>query len=386
MRALSLAAIGAVILAAAFMAPSALAGTADQPEISDINDGTRDSRDITAVWFDDETNMSLSATMNLTALESFTSFSDLANLPNTEYEVYFSIGEKNYSIVCRVPVHGPVGLTIQWDVRSVVYDSNGTGNPTETSLGTGGISGTYNVGTHLIVYTVDKNTLGDPKAGAHLAKTWAAVWNKDRGQAERSLEDRAPNAGYGRDYIVRGSAGAEVIDVQLTASNSTLKVSPSEPAKFAVTVLNNGTSPVSLELYNSTPSLTGWTCELSLVNMTLSTNSSRVAYVTLSCARNAKLNVTGSVTIWAVVHVGNQNSTSKSLLLSAVVDYIPPKTASSSNPFTAFINWIKAHPKDFAMYLIVIIVVVAAVSVAAIFVRRSSRKKRELSAQAPART
>jgi len=383
MRALSHATIGAVLLAAAFIAPLALAGTSDISEISDIKDGTRDSRDIRAVWFDAETNDTLDATMNLTALESYTNPQEIPNLPTTEYEVYFSVGDKNYSVACAVPVHGPFGVFIAFDIRSVTY-ANSTSNPTETQLST--ITGTYDVAAHTIRYSIPKIQIGEPKAGTHLTRTWAAVWNTNRGQTDRTSEDRAPNAGYGMDYIVRGSAGAEIIDVQLTAENNTLKVSPSEPAKFKVTVLNNGTSQVSLELHNSTPADKGWSCNLSIVDMTLNNGSSRIAFVTVSCPRNARLNSTGIFSIYATVHTGKQNSTSKTLLLTAVVDYIPPAEQGSPNPIVAFINWIKAHPKDFIMYLTVIIVVVAAVSVAALLMRRSSRKKRELSAQAPART
>jgi hypothetical protein len=383
MRALSPAAIAAIILAAAILAPAASAGTADAPEITDIHDATKDSWDINTVWFDGETNTTIDATMNLTSLESYTNPQDIPNLPTAEYEVYFSVGDSNYSVACTVPVHGPLGLFISIEIRSVMY-ANATSNPTETAIAT--ITGTYTVGTHLIRFTIPKDQMGGPKAGTHLTRTWAAVWNTNRGQAERTLEDRAPNAGYGLDYIVRGTSGAEIIDVQLTAHNSTLKVSPSEPARFTVTVLNNGTSQVSLELHNMTPSEKGWTCELSIVNMTLSNGTSKIAYVTITCPRNAKRNTTASVTIYAAVHVGTQNTTSKYLLLTAVVDYIPVKVTTESNPIVALFKWIMANPKESAIYFTVIIVVVAAVSLAAILMRRSSRKKQQLAAQAPAQT
>jgi len=383
MRALGPVAIVAALLAAAFIVPPALAGTPNDPEISDIKDGTRDSRDIRMVWFGDETNDTIDATMNLTALESYTNPQEIPNLPTTEYEVYFSVGDQNYSVACTVPVHGPLGVFIAFDVRTVTY-GNSTSNPTETSVSS--FSGTYSVSTQSITYPIPKAQIGQPKAATHLSKTWAAVWNTNRGQTDRTLEDRAPNAGYGKDYIVRGQAGAEIIDVQLTAENSTLTVSPAEPARFKVTVLNNGTSQVSLELHNSTPSDSGWTCELSLVNMTLLNGSYKVAYVTISCPRNAKRNTTAAFTIWATVHAGQQNATTKYLLLTAVVDYIPVKENTSSNPFSAFINWIKAHPKDFMMYLVVIIVLVILAGVAAFAVRSSRRKRQELSDQVPAQT
>jgi hypothetical protein len=381
-RSLSPAALGALLLAAAFIAPMALAGTADDSEISDIKDGTRDARDIRAVWFDGETNETIDATMNLTALDSYTNPQEIPNLPTTEYEVYFSVGDKNFSAACSVPVHGPAGLFIGFDIRSVTY-GNSTSNPTETQIST--INGVYTVSAHTIRFTIPKVQIGEPKAGTHLSKTWAAVWNKDRGQAERSLEDRAPNAGYGKDYVIRGSSGAEIINIELTAENGTMPVRPGEPARFKVTVLNNGTSQVSLELHNSTPPDKGWTCSISTENLTLSINRTILVTVTIACPRDARNGTTETITILALVHSGNQNSTSKTLLLTAVVDYIPPKQDTSSNPFTAFINWVKAHPKEFYMYIAIVAVIVSG-AVGAVAVRRISRRKRQLSAQSPTQT
>jgi len=145
-RAISPAALCAILLAAAVWVPAALAGTSSQPEISDPSgDGTRDSRDITEVWFDGETNTSINATMNVSALESFTGIPDISNLPTTEYEVYFTVGERNYSVACTVPVHGPLGLRISFGVRTVTYSGNGTTNPSETQVTT--FTGSYDTGT-----------------------------------------------------------------------------------------------------------------------------------------------------------------------------------------------------------------------------------------------
>jgi hypothetical protein len=381
MHALSPAALCAVLLAAAFIAPSALAGTADIPEISDIKDGTRDSRDILAVWFDGETNDTIDATMNLTALESYTNPQEIPNLPTTEYEVYFSVGDKNYSVACSVPVHGPVGLLISFEIRSVTY-VNATSEPTETRIAT--FSGTYSVSSHTIQYPISKTEIGEPKAGTHLSKTWAAVWNTNRGQTDRTLEDRAPNAGYGMDYIVRGSAGAEIIDVKMSTDTPDVHFKPNEKAEFKLNVLNNGTSTVNIALSNQTVDK-GWTCTLSNENLTLPVNKTIVVTVTVTCPRDAKNNTTEKIYIGARVRTGTNQTGSASIILTAVVDYIPPATTTSSNPLTAFINWIKAHPKDFYMYLGIIIAVIVVLAVAVIAVR-SIRKKRELSAGAPAQT
>ena len=380
MRALGPAALFAVLMAAAFIALPVLAGTTESPEIKDPKgDGTRTTRDITEVWFDGETNSTINATMNLTSLESYTSIGDLSNLPTVEYEVYFSVGDKNYSVACTAPVHGPTTLRIAFDLRSVTY-GNDTNNPVETRIST--FTGSYSTSSNTIRYPFPKSGIGDPKAGTHLTKTWAAIWAKNFGQSNRSLEDRGPNSGYGLDYIVRGAAGAEIIDVRLSVDNSTLTVKPNEPASFSLKVANNGTSQVTLELFNSSPRNAGWTVYLQLENLTLLNGSSRVVTVTISCPRDAKLNSSETISVYAVVHAGKQNSTSGSVYLTAVVNYIPPKVDTGGNPLTAFVNWMKGHPKDFAIYLGVIVAVIVALTATGMLVRRINRKKRAMQAEA----
>lgn len=382
MRAMSPAALCAVVMAASFIALPVLAGTTDNPEIKDPKgDGTRTTRDIVEVWFDGETNSTINATMNLTSLESYTNIGDISNLPTVEYEVYFSVGDKNYSVACTAPVHGPTTLRIAFDLRSVTY-GNDTNNPTETRIST--FTGTYSTSTHTLKYPFPKSGLGDPKAGTHLTKTWAAIWNKNFGQSNRSLEDRAPNSGYGLDYIVRGAPGNEIIDVRLSADNTTLTVKPNEPARFTLRVTNNGTSQVTAELFNSSPRSSGWTVKLSLENLTLINGTSKVVFVTVSCPRNAKLNSSETISVYAVVHAGKQNATSGSVYLTAVVNYIPPKVDTSSNPVTAFVAWMKGHPRDFALYMGVIVVLIVALTAAGIMVRRINRRKRAMEAESGA--
>lgn len=368
-----IAAAGIILLLASTVPSTVLAGTSEIPEITDPSGDSKSgkqSRDIIGVWFDGETDLIINITLNITALESFTGISDIQNLPTTEYEAYFRCKDKNYAAACKVPVHGPGGLTIQGELRSVTYGAN-PDDTTETSIGS--ITPSYNVALHTIRLTVNKADIGSPEATSHLSNSWAAVWNKNWGESNRSIEDRAPNAGFGRDYIIRGAAGHEVIKVELTADSSTQTGSPNEPAHFRLTVYNNGTSLVNVQMVNSTPSK-GWTCDFQTSNLTLSTNMSKTAFLDIHPSRDAKNGTKEYTRVWAIVTVGNQTDRSNEVTLTTVVSFIPPKPPAEKNFFEKFLQWIKDNPKTAPMYLGGVIAAIVGVSVAIFAYSRLKRK------------
>lgn len=322
---LGLAMAGALVLAAALLVPVATASEA-QPEITDVKGDAisgKDSRDLTAAFFHTETNDTFKVSINLTSLESYTNPNDLINAPTTEYEVYFSVSDANFAVACRVPVHGPLGFTIQFEIRSVSYGNNTTAESQLATLS----GGTYDVNAHLITWTVQKTLLGgNLTAGTHLSRTWAAVYNKNFGDSARRIEDRGPNAGYGKDYVIRGAAGAEIVRVELTADSLTQPCAPNDPAVFRISVYNNGTSQVSVDFFNGTVDKRGWTVTLSLeTNVTLLANATRTLTVTVSCPRDAANRTSVTVSLYGKARAGNQTANTNILYLTSTVNYIPPK-------------------------------------------------------------
>ena len=336
-RITGLALVGVLLVAAILIPPPANAGTADKPEIADPSgDSTsgKQSRDLTAAWFHDEQNDTFEINMTLSALESYTAPGEIPNLPTTEYEVYFSVGESNFAVGCKVPVHGPLGVSIQFDIRSVQYGNNTT---TEIQLNT--LTGQYNVNARSIRWTVAKASLGNITAGTHLTRTWAAVYNKNFGDSQRRMEDRGPNMGYGLDYVIRGSAGAEIIDVLITADNITQPVKPNEPAEFKLSVHNRGTSTVNVDFFNSSLEKKGWTLEFGLDNVTLLPNVTRTVTIKVSCPRDAPNRTSVTVSVFGKVRAGSQNATTNSVYLTATVSFIPP-APPTGNFLQKLLKWL----------------------------------------------
>jgi hypothetical protein len=315
---------GALVLLAAFIAPVSTASEA-QPEITDVKGDSasgKDSRDLTSAFFHTETNDTFKISMNLSSLEQYTNPNDIPTAPTTEYEVYFTIAASNYAVACRVPVHGPLGITIQYDIRAVTYGNNTT---TENQLST--LSGcTYDVQDHLITWLVQKAQFGNLTAGTRLTKTWAAVYNKNFQEPSRRMEDRGPKDGYGKDYVIRGTTGGEIYKVELTADNLTQPCAPNDPAVFKISIYNNGTSQVTVDFYNTTVDKRGWTVVLSLdTNVTLPVNVTRLMTVTVTPPRDAKNGTYVSVGVQGRLRVSGQNLTTNSVYLTSTVNFIAPK-------------------------------------------------------------
>ncbi len=363
---------GALVLAAALLVPVAGASEA-QPEITDVKGDSlslKESRDLTAAFFHTETNDSFMVSLNLTSLESYTNPNDIPDVPTTEYEVYFSVADENFAAACRVPVHGPFGFTIQFDFRAVSYGNNTT---VESSLGT--LSGcTYDVADHLITYLVPKTLFTNLTAGTHLMKTWAAVYSKNFQDDQRRIEDRGPNSGYGKDYIVRGTAGAEIIRVKLEADNQTQPCAPNDPAVFRISVFNDGTSQVTVDFFNGTVEK-GWTLDLSLDNMTLNPNVTRTMTVTVGCPRNAANRTEMTVSFHGKVRAGSQNDTTNTVYLTARVDYIPPKPPVE--PWHKQLSNFFTKPTVWTYLVVALLVLAVAAGIAGVAYSRLKRAREE---------
>ena len=380
-RDLCLAAIGVLIIAAAAMPLSALAGTSDQPEITDVAGDSATSlkyMDLTAAWFHDEANSTFEINMTVSALQSFTPKQDIKNIPTTEYEAYFSVGDSNFAVACKVPVHGPLGVTIQFDIRKVTY-SNNTNTTAETSMNA--LNGCkYDVTNHNIKWNVTKSSVGNLTAGTHLTKTWAAVYNKNIGDSQRKMEDRGPNSGYGRDFILTGTAGGAFADVELSADSTLQECKPGTPAIFKVSVLNNGTSQVTVAMLNITPDK-GWALDFSTPNLTLTVNRTLVVTVYIYCPRDARNGTNETVSVYGTVLYGNNQTaaTKNTLYLTARVNYIPPKPIEDTLLVKVGKFFTKPTLVTYIVYMLIVLAVVGG-SVGAAMRSRSRRRKEALAA------
>ncbi len=367
-----------LLIIASLATPPALAGDENNPEVRDgPGDSTsgKSARDVLTSWFHDETNDTIDITLHTSSLELYTDPSDIPNLPTCEYEVYFTIGESNYAVVCRVPVHGPLGITIQFGLNSVQYgDSNESEDVTEESLGSLSEC-SYNPTNSTIHWVLPKLSIGSPEAGTHLTGTWAGVWSRNFGESARRLEDRAPNSGFGLDYVVRGATGGEVLRLEMSVDNATQTCKPNEPAVYSLTLLNNGTTELNVEMVNSTMR-EGWNCSFSLDTLHILNGSSRIVTVYISCPRSAKNGTVEMTTVTANIQSqSNITGPPASVTLTTTVFYLPPKALDTTNPFLRLLNTLRSNPLLLYSLLGLVILIVAAAGATVTYRRRKKALK-----------
>lgn len=353
-----------------------LAGSSDDPEITDETGdavSNKSSHDIVSAWFGDETNDTISVYMNVTSLEPWTKLQDIPNLPTTEYEIYFTLNNENYAVVCVVPVHGPLGATISFELRKVSY-GNDT-NLTEERIDT--VDGRYYSANGTIEWEIQKTAIGNPKEGDKITSIWSAVWFRKFGDNDRTLEDRAPDTGYGRDYTVRGKAG-EWYEVIITAEVYSMNISIAEKAVFEITVANNGSSRVSIIMANSTPSK-GWTCDISPEKLTLAVRENKTVRVSMAPPRDAKNGTVEVISVWANIIVdSNTTKRSDSISLKVTVIYMAPEKPEEADMLGKIFRWFQQNKDNLIMAIVIIVVLIVIV---AIFHGARKKKKMKKSAE-----
>ncbi|MEW5761349.1 MAG: NEW3 domain-containing protein, partial [Candidatus Thermoplasmatota archaeon] len=293
-------------------------GNETEPEIVDVPaDSTsgKSSRDLLSAWFGDETNSSFAITIKVTKLEYFTPWDDIKKLPQTEYGVYFDFLGRTYRADAIVPIHGPLGLDVRYELWEINY--NGT-NVNGTLIGL--ISGTYDIGTNTIKMNVSKEDIGSPIMGDRLTNTWAMIRNKNWNEENFSVEDVAPDnapSTFGKDYIFTGGLPG-VYDFELWAEEKEKTMGPGTQTTFTVNVRNNSTDKITIEFSNSTPPK-GWEVKFDKKNITLMQNSTGKVVLTLTSPEDAKNGTYASITVTGTAYLNEQTKISHYVSVKATV-------------------------------------------------------------------
>jgi hypothetical protein len=247
---LVIAALALVLLCAS----QSLAGSQDDPEVTDSEGDTttaRDSHDVIKAWVEDENENNLVFRMEMTNLDVFSPRDDWQTLPTTYYEYFFTISKENskkdYVLRASIPVHGFFAAFASYSLYEVNYTS---GDEIEyDSVGSSG--GQYNAASRFIEMTVSKQNINSPTRGNRVTHMWAAVFFEPRNQ-DRDLVDKAMSYNNpGTEYLVRGNF-TQYYDVQLEVLNSTFVGAPRSPARINITIVSASTTPVNVTLSNST--------------------------------------------------------------------------------------------------------------------------------------
>ena len=370
------------------IATMVLAGDSNNPEVVD-NEGDsvsgKTSQDILWGYMDHETNDTFAVVMGMKTLDTFSDPSTIQNLPITEYEFYFTIHQVNYGARATVPVHGPLGTTIRWELYTVNY--NGSSTPSSETQKATLSTAKYDAAKGIINMTIKKSDVGTIVQGDQATNLWCAVYSKQRTggitMSNATLQDRGPDTGYGLDFTFVGNPAEITYRLQLsTTSPLRSNITALTNVQMVLTVTNNGSRANTITM-NDTYNILGknFTIVFYPLSFTLAPNSQEnvTMSVRISNLRGVSNNDQLTLNVWAQTNAGNDTKpdfrTSNSLTFTITASLpTPPSTkpTGASKTLQDIANNFKANKN---LYLGLIAVLIVLIIVLVIVGKLRSRKK-----------
>lgn len=358
------------LISSVFLFIPAQAGDANHPDFEDSEgDASLEEQDIISGWMGYETNDTINSVLQMVSLPAFTSPGDVPNLPTTEYRFYFTLGQgflkTNYVAVAKVPVRGPFGLTLSYQICSHVY--NGT-EPGELT-GCTSTSGRYASNVGQVNFTMDKADLGSPVEGDVASDMWGEVYFSQKGSGFNFTTpervDRAPDSGFGDGKWVFRGTSENLFKISLSADHTVENATAVKPAEYQLTVMNNGTSRVSVDLHNTT--LAGWSVQLtpSMVTVDAQANKTVLVKITAKDLRALKNGDEFSCQVWGTYKTdANVTKETENRITFVATAVLPPPEKVKEDQLAGFLKVLKKNMNTIIILIVVLVVVGLVVKVA----------------------
>ncbi len=333
-----------------------------------------DSRDFVAAGIIEETGSTIKVQIAIVALESITNPNDLPDLPQIEYEFYFTAGGSSYAAAAIIRVHGPLAATASYELRSV--DASTT-PPTETTL-KAAQGGNYDLANNVVELTISKSDLNTPQEGDVATRTYGAVWFSTFTGAptfaytNRTLEDRGPDSGFGDDYVFLGEM-QDRFEVTMSLTGPSLANATFEtPAQFPFNVSNNGTAMEDLTFNYTlvTGTINDW--KVSIAPPKLQVQPHESGRMVLSVRPSSNKVAAGSQLQLFVFANSASNNTTNSVKVTVQFSAGPAPVPPPKNPGKEVVGALVAY----APYILVLVAaVVGLVLVGRVRASRRARKE-----------
>jgi len=373
---LAFALVVVLLVAPLNMSPRVRAGDINNPEVVDTEGDSvsgKTSQDVLWGFMGYETNDTFALTMGMKTLDTFTDPSVISTVPVTTYEFYFTVKGVNYAATASVPVHGPFGIDIRFELMSVEY--NGTTPSKETNKAS--MTGSYDAAHGMINMTVSKSSLGGVEAGDRATNLWCGVYSKQRSSGINMtapvLQDRGPDNGYGGEFIFVGSPEGQIVALELSTSSKQMQnITAFVTLKFDLSVFNNGTNTDLVVMRNDTVN-SHFNISFSSPASGFTLEKGRSANITMAVKikdlRNTKDGETISFSIWAETNTGNSThpvmvpSNKIIFTVQASIPATPVKPPTGTAKFFDDMSKFFRNNKNTVLGLIILLIVLAVVLV-----------------------
>lgn len=279
-----------ILIMNVFFSQFAIAGTEEEPEITDQEDDTDDQPgdnnehlDIVAGWFFDETATEFKIAIqikNIAEYESDTDYVFRWHYNDTEYFAMLDVEEDLNFYYGRIISDG-ANTNYQID-----GETTGSGEIGERAK---------------IIITVPKEGVGSPEKGESLEDPNIET-HRETTVAGTTNKRQIDNTENGKDYEL--IEGGEEQSITMTCSSPSKQVSSGGSVNFEITVSSNSEKDIEVELSVTDP-LTNWEAELDLFSVTVSFNNHSTVILNVTVAKNADDDEKVDFTIFATSSIGD---------------------------------------------------------------------------------
>ncbi len=325
-----------LVVVAMAAVPPAFAGDINDPDLTDATGDSvsnKDARDLASGWVANETETSIALGLEITALDPYTPYTDVASLPVVNYEFFFDITidgvGANWLARAIVPIHGPAAATASYILYEVTYNSQGQVTGTTESQS---IVGSYDYQASEINFVVDKPYIGDPGRDDVLSGIWARTTSASQRNAEdpQTEDTMASHISPGRSFIFLGGVTfyAVTLEANETAGNATFDL----PVTFEIQIQSAPETDEMAEvsLRNSSALPVNWTLRTDRGVYAVEPGTTVTALVTIVPDINAT-ETTRKITVIGDFEddLGERRNTANAVQLSVT---IPPGDGGGPGP------------------------------------------------------
>jgi hypothetical protein len=203
---------------------------------------------------------------------------------------------------------------------------------------------------------------------------WCAIYSKQRSSGINMtapvLQDRAPDQGYGADYTFIGNPAEVIVDIELsTTSALSANITATSRLRFDLSVFNNGTNTVQVNMTNSTAT-PKFSVSWSPATMTIEPGHSQNVslFVNIKDLRLTKDGDVLNLQVWAETNTGNATNPmikSSGIIMFKVTASLPapPPTKKTTSIIEQIATFFRDNKNPLLGLLVVLIVLVIGVVV-----------------------
>lgn len=213
-----------------------------------------------------------------------------------KYYIFFKSTRNNGNYFVKAMVETRIDITNPQNIIPQWHFYIGTGDTVGNAVITANTTGEINNEDATISILVPKEIIGSPYRGDSLTNTYAETQFEAFGVIA-TQRDRAPDEGYGRDYIFKYDPTIGTVELKIDGSSSKTVSSPGGTAVYKFTLTNTGNDDADISMMESGTLPSGWDATFDRNTVHLGAGKSTQVNLTVKTSSDAQDGETSSLTV-----------------------------------------------------------------------------------------